>query len=427
MPNLKIREEGREHLHQIEGESITIGRDPSAGVAIGDAKASKEHCRLERSGARWRVVDLESKNGTRVNGDFRNKAWLEHGDLIQIGGAEIRFGVEGGPRAAGASVAAAGGGGRMRKGAGGPSGGGRDEAEDDREAPPPPRQRRDTSQDKLIIVGATVVFSIVIIFIVLKVGAAVQLDEVNRGVLRGAEQYVNQGRWDEAISYLQEHGDPTGSAYPEVQKRIRDLQTRKDDFQATTRNTIARTVLSKLSRYIESYHRGGNVDPADILRLAESLKTEYAGTESTELGRKHYPAWFAGKVPQRGVDIVSGGGRLRKDWEAEIAKAREFEKEWHFREARETILKFVTTREFSMEAAEVEHYKGLVEEQLRRIDLLAQSIYSGREGLARDQVKNQRYDEAIATFRKVVETFGIDTFVRKAQAEIQKIEAMKGK
>ncbi len=422
MPNLKIREEGKEHLHQIEGDSIIIGRDPAAGVSIADAKASKEHCRLERSGTRWRVVDLESKNGTRVNGDFRNKSWLAHGDLIQIGGAEIRFGVEGGQRAvpAGAAFAAAAPGRRAR--------GARAEAEDEGgEALPPPRASRDNSQDKLIIAGVTVVVSLVIIFVVLKVGAAVQLDDHNNAVLKSAEQYLAQGRWDEAIAYLQEHGDPSGSAYPQVQKRIRDLQTRKDDYQATSRNVVARKVLSKLSRYIESYHRGGNVDPADILRLAESLKTEYAGTESTELGRKQYPAWFAGKVPQRGVDIVAGGGRLRKEWEESIAKAREFEISWHFREAQETVRKFVTTREFSMEAAEVEHYKALAEEQLRRIDLLAQSIFSGREGLARDQIRNQRYDEAIATYRKVIETFGIDTYVRKAQAEIQKIEALKGK
>lgn len=424
MPNLKIREEGKEHLHQIEGDSIIIGRDPAAGVSIADAKASKEHCRLERSGARWRVVDLESKNGTRVNGDFRNKSWLAHGDLIQIGGAEIRFGVEGGHRAAPASAGPAAGGAAAGRRARGARAG--DEEEGD-EAPPPPRAARDTSQDKLIIAGVTVVVSVVIIFVVLKVGQAVQLDDHNNAVLKSAEQYLAQGRWDEAIAYLQEHGDPSGSAYPQVQKRIRDLQTRKDDFQATSRNVVARTVLSKMSRYIESYHRGGNVDPADILRLAESLKTEYAGTESTELGRKQYPAWFAGKVPQRGVDLVAGGGRLRKDWDEVIAKAREFEVAWHFREAQETVRKFVTTREFGMEAAEVEHYKALTEEQLRRIDLLAQSIYSGREGLARDQIRNQRYDEAIATYRKVIETFGLDAFVRKAQAEIQKIEAMKGK
>jgi len=89
VPNLKIREEGKEQLHQIEGDTLVIGREPTTGLAIHDPKASKEHCRLERSGDRWRVVDLESKNGTRINGDYRNKSWLSHGDVIQIGTVEI--------------------------------------------------------------------------------------------------------------------------------------------------------------------------------------------------------------------------------------------------------------------------------------------------------------------------------------------------
>ena len=70
MPNLTVRDSGKNFIHQIEGELLSIGRGSTNTIEISDAKASKEHCRVERVGNRWKVVDLESKNGTRVNGDF---------------------------------------------------------------------------------------------------------------------------------------------------------------------------------------------------------------------------------------------------------------------------------------------------------------------------------------------------------------------
>ena len=91
MPNLKVSDGGKDFIHQIDGEVASIGRADTNTIEIDDAKASKEHCRVERVGNRWKMVDLESKNGTRVNGDYCNKAWLEHGDEIQIGKAIAAF------------------------------------------------------------------------------------------------------------------------------------------------------------------------------------------------------------------------------------------------------------------------------------------------------------------------------------------------
>ena len=99
MPNLTIRENGSETVFQVSDKSATIGRGEHNDVRIEDPRASKEHCRIVEQDGRWKMVDLESHNGTRVNGDFRNKAWLDHGDTIRIGQSEIRFGLEGRSRA----------------------------------------------------------------------------------------------------------------------------------------------------------------------------------------------------------------------------------------------------------------------------------------------------------------------------------------
>ena len=54
------------------------------------------------------AIDLESKNGTRVNGHYRNQHWLSDGDTLAIGEAHVRFAAEGEPEGppAGAATAA---------------------------------------------------------------------------------------------------------------------------------------------------------------------------------------------------------------------------------------------------------------------------------------------------------------------------------
>jgi hypothetical protein len=51
----------------IAGE-MTIGRDASNGIALGDPSVSGVHARIERVAGRWKLTDLGSTNGTSVNG-----------------------------------------------------------------------------------------------------------------------------------------------------------------------------------------------------------------------------------------------------------------------------------------------------------------------------------------------------------------------
>lgn len=70
----------------------TIGRAPAGGIAIPDGTLSREHARLHHEGARVTVVDLGSRNGTRVNG-YRivGAHELRDGDLVQLGAVDLRF------------------------------------------------------------------------------------------------------------------------------------------------------------------------------------------------------------------------------------------------------------------------------------------------------------------------------------------------
>jgi transcriptional regulator with GAF, ATPase, and Fis domain len=73
-----------------EGE-ITIGREASNGVAVVDPSVSRRHCALRWQDGRFRINDLDSRNGTQVNGITVEEQWLEHGDQISTGDSIFLF------------------------------------------------------------------------------------------------------------------------------------------------------------------------------------------------------------------------------------------------------------------------------------------------------------------------------------------------
>jgi Nif-specific regulatory protein len=86
-----------------DGEA-TIGRDPVNVVAIVDPSVSRKHCllRLEEDG-RFSIKDLESRNGTLVNGNPVKEQFLHHGDEIATGDSLFLFLLDEEDRAASAS------------------------------------------------------------------------------------------------------------------------------------------------------------------------------------------------------------------------------------------------------------------------------------------------------------------------------------
>ncbi len=73
-----------------EGE-VTIGREASNGIAVVDPSVSRKHCLVNWQDGRFRVRDLDSRNGTLVNGAGIGEQWLEHGDEIATGDSSFLF------------------------------------------------------------------------------------------------------------------------------------------------------------------------------------------------------------------------------------------------------------------------------------------------------------------------------------------------
>ena len=77
-----------------DGEA-TLGRDPTNAVAVADASVSRKHCLLRRGeDGRFQIKDLDSRNGTLVNGLAVKEQWLRHGDEIATGDSVFLFLVE---------------------------------------------------------------------------------------------------------------------------------------------------------------------------------------------------------------------------------------------------------------------------------------------------------------------------------------------
>ena len=74
-----------------DGEA-TLGRDPMNAVPVVDPSVSRKHCLLRREAdGRFQIQDLDSRNGTVVNGLPVREQWLRHGDEIAIGDSSFIF------------------------------------------------------------------------------------------------------------------------------------------------------------------------------------------------------------------------------------------------------------------------------------------------------------------------------------------------
>jgi pSer/pThr/pTyr-binding forkhead associated (FHA) protein len=75
----------------LGSEPIVIGRLPECAVVLGDPNVSRRHAEIRRHGSEVVVVDLQSTNGTRVNGIPVREQLLADGDEVSVGTTVLRF------------------------------------------------------------------------------------------------------------------------------------------------------------------------------------------------------------------------------------------------------------------------------------------------------------------------------------------------
>ena len=68
-----------------------LGRSSDVEIRLDANDVSRRHLQLERHGEHVRITDLDSTNGTQVNGEPVRHATLRHGDEIRVGTQVLRF------------------------------------------------------------------------------------------------------------------------------------------------------------------------------------------------------------------------------------------------------------------------------------------------------------------------------------------------
>lgn len=81
--------------YRIEKDVVFVGRSSSSDIAVNDKKVSRNHARIIFKNGSYIIEDLNSKNGTYVNGSRISGARnLNPGDIVKTGSSEFTFNID---------------------------------------------------------------------------------------------------------------------------------------------------------------------------------------------------------------------------------------------------------------------------------------------------------------------------------------------
>jgi predicted component of type VI protein secretion system len=106
MPKLVVLSEGLTgRAHELKVDKTTVGRLDDNTFQIPEQSVSSHHCEVLLKGTDVIVRDLDSTNGTYINGEKISEKVLKPGQILRLGNVEARLEADG---AAAATAAAAG-------------------------------------------------------------------------------------------------------------------------------------------------------------------------------------------------------------------------------------------------------------------------------------------------------------------------------
>src|SRR3954465_14560367 len=95
------------HSFALAGERTVVGRSPEADVVLGEEAVSWNHLEIERRGQVLMATDLDSRNGTALNGEPLDRPRrLRDGATLIVGGPRLELSTAASPTPVAATVAA---------------------------------------------------------------------------------------------------------------------------------------------------------------------------------------------------------------------------------------------------------------------------------------------------------------------------------
>src|ERR1051325_3803289 len=100
MPKLVVLSEGLAgRTYELKSDKTTVGRVEDNMFQIAEGSVSSHHCEILLQGNDVVVKDLNSTNGTFINGQQITQAVLRPGQILRLGNLEIRLEATAGPSA----------------------------------------------------------------------------------------------------------------------------------------------------------------------------------------------------------------------------------------------------------------------------------------------------------------------------------------
>jgi pSer/pThr/pTyr-binding forkhead associated (FHA) protein len=92
MPRLVVLSEGLTgRSHELKAEKTTVGRVEDNTFQIPDPSVSSHHCEIILRGTEVVIKDLDSTNGTFINGQQITEAALKPSQILRLGQVEVRL------------------------------------------------------------------------------------------------------------------------------------------------------------------------------------------------------------------------------------------------------------------------------------------------------------------------------------------------
>ena len=92
MPKLQVAlPDGTTASHDLSDDTLTLGRVADNTIQIEDASVSSHHAELVRDGDDYILRDLDSTNGTVLNGNVHSEGKLKDGDRVIFGSIEATY------------------------------------------------------------------------------------------------------------------------------------------------------------------------------------------------------------------------------------------------------------------------------------------------------------------------------------------------
>ena len=88
-----ISGKSQNELVKLRRDNTLFGRE-KADIIVSDAEVSSTHCQIQCIEDSYHIFDMNSSNGTFVNGQRIVKAKLKEGDIVEIGKTVFRFALE---------------------------------------------------------------------------------------------------------------------------------------------------------------------------------------------------------------------------------------------------------------------------------------------------------------------------------------------